>query len=105
VSFGERLRERRKALQITQEELANALNVTPQHISLIEQGKTSPSLSLIPRIAKELGISSDYLLTGKDAAITKPIAGPIAAIKADKRLSQKSKKLLVGLVEELSEFS
>ena len=97
IHFGDRIRERRKSLQITQDDLANALGVTPQHISFIEQGKGSPSLTLLPRLAKELGVSVDYLLSGKDSIIIEPIP----AIKADKRIGIKAKKALVTLIEEL----
>lgn len=97
MSLGKRVRERRHALEITQEQLAQALGVTPQHISLIEQDKGSPSLTLLPRLAEELGVSVDYLVSGKDCVIT----DTIPAIKADTRLSVRVKKALIALVEEL----
>lgn len=86
-------------LKITQQELAQALGVTPQHISFIEQDKGAPSLSLLPKLAEELGVSVDYLVIGKEGIIT----DTIPAIKADKRLKLKAKRLLIGLVEELRE--
>jgi transcriptional regulator with XRE-family HTH domain len=97
INFGDRIRERRKILQITQEDLAKALGVTPQHISFIEQGKGSPSLTLLPRLAEELGVSVDYLLSGKESVVTEIIP----AIKADKRINIKTKKALISLIEEL----
>jgi len=98
MSLGERVKQRRKILKITQQDVASALGVTPQYISLIEQDNTTPSVSLLPKLAEELGITIDYLLTGKESIVTKPIP----AIKADKSLSLKAKRLLIGLVEELS---
>lgn len=97
VKFGNRVRERRRILQITQEQLAIALGVTPQHISLIEKDKGSPSLSLLAGLAAELGVTVDFLLTGKESVVT----DAIPAIKADRRLNIKAKKALVALVEEL----
>lgn len=96
VSLGQRIRKRRQALQITQQELAQALGMTPQHISAIEQDKWSPSLSLIPKLAEVLGVSTDYLLSGKEGVIT----DVIPAIKADKTLTLKVKRALIALVEE-----
>lgn len=97
IGLGKRIRERRQVLQITQENLATALGVTPQHISLMEQEKSAPSLSLLPRLAEELGVSVDYLVSGKDCVIT----DSIPAIKADERLTVKAKKAVIALVEEL----
>jgi transcriptional regulator with XRE-family HTH domain len=98
-TMGKRVRERRQALKITQGQLADKLDVTPQHISLIEQDKASPSLAILPRLAEELGVSVDYLLSGKPSVVT----DTIPAIKADKRLKIKAKKALIALVEELRE--
>lgn len=97
IGLGIRVRERRQVLQITQEQLSKALGVTPQHISLMEQENSAPSLSLLPRLAEELGVSVDYLVSGKDCVVT----DAIPAIKADKRLTVKAKKAVIALVEEL----
>ncbi len=52
---------------------------------------------LLPRLAEELGVTTDYLLSGREGIIT----GTIPAIKADKSLKLKAKKILIALVEEL----
>ncbi|MBA7634374.1 hypothetical protein ES703_41958 [subsurface metagenome] len=96
MTLGQRIRQRRQILKITQQELADALGMTPQHISAIEQDKGAPSLALLPKIAEQLGVTIDYLVTGKETIIT----DIIPAIKADKSLKLKVKRLLVGLVEE-----
>ena len=97
MTIGERIRKRRQTLEITQQELAKALGVTPQHISGIEQEKRSPSLSFLSKLAEELGVTTDYLLSGKEGIIT----DTIPAIKADKSLTLKVKRVLIALVEEL----
>lgn len=97
VSLGKRIRKRRNALKITQLELARALAVTPQHISLIEQDKVAASLALLAKLAEELGMSIDYLVSGKEGIIT----DTIPAIKADKTLSLKAKRALIAMVEEI----
>jgi len=96
VSLGQRIRKRRQILKVTQQELAQALGMTPQHISAIEQDKGAPSLTLLPKLADELGVSTDYLLSGKEGIIT----DTIPAIKADKMLPLKVKRALIALVEE-----
>lgn len=97
MTLGERIRIRRKELNLTQDDLAKALNVTPQHISAIEQNKRAPSLSSLVDVSKQLGVSTDYLLTGKEGVITEAIP----AIKADKKLSPEIKKALISLIEKL----
>ena len=97
MSIGSRIRDRRIELKLTQAELARALGLTPQHISVIEQDKRAPSLSSLAKLAEELGVTVDYLVTDKEGVIV----DTIPAIKADKKLSLESKKALVTLVREL----
>jgi transcriptional regulator with XRE-family HTH domain len=96
MTLGKRPLDRRKSLNITQQHLAEVTGVTPQHISLLEQNKTTPSISLVAGLAKELGTTTDYLITGEESIITEIIP----AIKADKKLSLKAKNTLIALVEE-----
>ena len=96
MSLGQRIIKRRKILKITQQELADVLGITPQHISLIEQEKAGPSLTLLPKLAEELGVSIDYLLSGKEGIII----DIVPAIKANKTLNLKVKRALIALVEE-----
>lgn len=97
MSLGQRLKYRREALKITQRQLAESLDVTPQHISAIEQDKRIPSLPFLTKLAEELGITIDHLVAGKEGVIT----DAIPAIKADKKLSLESKKALISLIKTL----
>jgi len=103
MSLGERIRKRRQALGITQEELAQVLRVTPQHISAIEKDKRAPSLAFVARLAEELGVSIDYLVSGVVGGKEGIITGIIPAIKADKKLKLKVKRVMMTLVGELYE--
>jgi transcriptional regulator with XRE-family HTH domain len=97
MSIGDRVRKRRKYLKVTQQELAEAIGVTPQHISAIEQDRREPSLDSLARLAVELGVTVDYVVTDKEGVIT----DPIPAIKADKKLNLKAKRALIALIQEL----
>jgi putative transcriptional regulator len=55
VTFTTRIAELRKDLKLTQEELAQQVDVTRQTIIALEQGKYNPSLLLAYRITKALG--------------------------------------------------
>jgi transcriptional regulator with XRE-family HTH domain len=95
--LGQRIRRRREALTITQQELADALKISPQYVSAIEKSKKVPSLALVSELAKQLGVSIDYLVSGEEGVVR----DIISVIKADKRLSLKAKKVLIALIEEL----
>lgn len=99
LSLGEQIRKIRQSLKITQKELAHSIGVTPQYISLIEQGKGVPFLSSLSNMAEELGVTIDYLITGKEGMVT----DTIAAIKADKSLKVETKKALIAIVKNLRE--
>ncbi len=97
MTLGQRIRQRREALRLTQQQVAEALGVTPQHISVIEQDKRSISVNALAKLAEELGVSIDYLVTGKEVAV----ADIIPAIKAEMTLGLEVKNALVALVNAL----
>lgn len=68
AEIGLRIYERRKELGITQEQLAELLDTTPQAISNYERGTRELKAGMIVTMAKVLRVSADYLLTGSDAA-------------------------------------
>ena len=56
ILFGARIRELRKAEGITQEQLAEYLGIEQKHVSLIECGKSYPSLDRLKKIAEVLHV-------------------------------------------------
>ena len=60
------IKEKRKEKNLTQENLANKLNVTEKAISRWETGRGTPDISLLLPLSKELGISVSELLNGKE---------------------------------------
>lgn len=60
-TIGEMIRILRKERMITQEKLAEALNVSFQSVSRWENGLANPDISLIPSIARYFEVSTDYL--------------------------------------------
>lgn len=55
------IRERRKALGLSQEELAKRCGVSRQTINAIENNKYDPTLALAFALARELGVLVDQL--------------------------------------------
>ena len=60
-SIGRIIAVKRKEKGLTQEGLANLLQITPQAVSKWENGVGLPDVTLVPRIATALGISVDEL--------------------------------------------
>ena len=64
-AIGLKIKERRQQLGITQEHIANVLEVNPSHISNIECGRANPSLTALVKIANILECSVDYFISGE----------------------------------------
>jgi transcriptional regulator with XRE-family HTH domain len=64
-SIGTRIARLRRARGFTQEELAEHLSVTAQAVSKWENDNSCPDISLLPALAKLLGVTTDTLLTGE----------------------------------------
>ena len=57
------IRERRLALGLTQEELANKIGVSAPAVSKWEKGVSYPDITLLPALARILGTDVNTLLT------------------------------------------
>ena len=67
VEFGKRVRKARRAKELTQSILAELLGVDRTHITKIENGGGACSIDLLVELSGHLGVTTDYLLTGRDA--------------------------------------
>lgn len=65
MTIGKRIALLRKEKGLTQEELANAMGVSPQAVSKWENDQTCPDISALPKLARFLGVTVDELLEGK----------------------------------------
>lgn len=64
IELGTRIKQCRKSKKMTQEKLAESINVSPHYIYEIEKGIKSMSLPILADIATTLNVSTDYLLFG-----------------------------------------
>lgn len=51
---GKRIQRLRKSFNLTQNDLSGIVNITPNHLSYIENGKRRPSLPLLRKLARAL---------------------------------------------------
>lgn len=67
TSFGERLREIRKEMGLTQDEFAKLLGSSKQILSRYELEQRSPKIDQVRKYAEKLKVSVDYLLGDNEA--------------------------------------
>ena len=53
---GRKIQKLRKSIGYTQEELAEKLNISRTHMGHIEQGRKSPSIKLMDKLARALKV-------------------------------------------------
>ena len=64
VMLGTRIAALRRQAGMSQAQLAALLGISPSAMGMYEQGRREPSLQLLGELARILGVSTDYLITG-----------------------------------------
>lgn len=64
IDFGKNLATLRKARRLTQQDLADLLDIQPRLLGRWEQGKGKPQFDYILKLADVLEVSLDHLLRG-----------------------------------------
>lgn len=78
LSFGEKLKNARKAAKLTQEQLSEKLGVSRQAITKWEADKGLPDIENIKLISRALGVSIDYLLDDNNQIDMNVLREPIS---------------------------
>ncbi|HWS33127.1 MAG TPA: helix-turn-helix domain-containing protein [Actinoplanes sp.] len=116
VTLGQRLRHLRKTRGLTLEQLSAVVGRAPSQLSLIENGKREPKLSVLQSIASALGVPMQDLLrpeapsrrAGLEIELARFQQSPgyaalgLPAVKAGRRLPADALESLIGLHRELS---
>lgn len=68
TGIGKRIQNRRKQLMLTQEQLAEMMNVSIQMVSNLERGNKAIRIDNLINLSQILDISTDYILTGKETS-------------------------------------
>lgn len=79
MQLGDRVKEIRKALGLTQIEFGKRISASGATISTTESGKTTPDNQTLNLICREFGVNLDYLLHG-----TGPTFAPKEATALDR---------------------
>lgn len=70
LSLGEKIKRRRKQLNMTLKDLAKD-RITPGQISLVESGRSNPSVDLLEYLADALNTSVEYLMESEESQAEK----------------------------------
>ena len=82
MTLGKRIAQYRKEKGLTQEALAQAMNVSAQAVSKWENDQTCPDIASLPMLSKILGVTVDELLSGKSENLPAVTMQPIENRKA-----------------------
>lgn len=66
AEIGKRIQSRRKQQGLTQEQLADRMNVSIQMISNLERGNKAIRIDNLINLCQILDVSTDYILTGRE---------------------------------------
>lgn len=103
-TLGRRIARLRLTKTATQERLAKELNVSPQAVSKWENDINYPDISLLPDLARFLGVSVDELLSGASASAQESVAAQeSAAEKSTAEVVSVAADEPVEIVEEPTE--
>lgn len=100
--IGKRIKQARKDMNKTQDDLAEILEVSNSYISRIERGTTKLSLELLIKISTFLDIEPSYILTGSisssDDYLRNDIVDMLKGCSSDKI------KLIVEVIKPIIEY-
>ena len=65
INFGKRLKKERKLRKLTQEQMAEKLDISLKHYGAVERGLTGLSTENLIHLSNILGLSLDYLIKGE----------------------------------------
>ena len=65
MSLGNRIREQRKKLGLTQPQLSERIDMSLNSIKQLETDRVKPSIETLEKLTKLFGVTADYLL-GRD---------------------------------------
>lgn len=105
VSLGQRIRKARKSLKLTQEQLAEACDLSTAHIGHIERGTRALSIESLVTLSSVLNVSTDYLLLDISTASTNKLSGIVNSLNnADSTKIDKFYSVIKILAENIDKL-
>lgn len=101
--LGKRIKEARNKKGLTQENLAELINVSSFYISRLESGGKSPSVETLIKLSNTLDVSADYLLSNNVYTSIVYLKGDLATLLND--CSTNDMNLILTVVEAILEHN
>ena len=99
--IGTRIQEIRKAKKLTQEQLAEMVDLSPSYISAVERGAKTPKPETLIELANTLGASADDLLGDVVNASIKSSASELS--ERIENLPKERQRVILEIVRILTE--
>lgn len=87
--LGKRIREERTKLNLTQEQLAEKVDISTSYVGQIERGERNISLDTLVNVANILGVTIDFLLQDSITFQQDNISSQIEQIISKRTLKEK----------------
>lgn len=101
-TMGDRIKEARRNQKLTQEQLAERLDISVEFIGQIERGLKMPSMQVFVRLIEALNVSADYLL--RDTVSTGQLFGDNAIGRKIEMLEPKQRIALEALIDTYIQY-
>ena len=101
VAIGARIKAARERVHLTQEQLAEIIDISPTHMSVIQRGVKTPKLDTFVRSANALGVSTDALLQDVVVPANESILAELSVRIG--RLPQKDQDRILNAIRALTE--
>lgn len=102
LTMGDRIKEARKMRGLTQEQLAERLDVSVEFVGQIERGLKLPSMQVFTKLIEALNVSADYLL--RDSVSTGRLFGDNAIGRKIEKLEPKQRIALEALIDTYIQY-
>ena len=99
--IGKRIKAAREAAGMTQEELAEVLDMSTTHISVLERGVKPPKLETLIRIANVLQVSADTLL--QDVVTYSAVGVANDVVRSISDMPEKERTRIINAIKALTE--
>ena len=102
LTMGDRVKEARKKAGLTQEKLAERLDISVEFVGQIERGQKLPGMQVFIKLIEVLNVSADYLL--RDSISTGQLFGDNALGSKIEQLSRKERIALEAIIDTYLQY-
>ena len=101
IAIGSKIKAARERAHLTQEELAEIIDISPTHMSVIERGVKTPKLDTFVKIVKALNLSADALLLDGMDQVNDSIVAELSVRLG--RLTDENQNRILNAIRALTE--